>query len=154
MNVLVTGAFQLNSGEREQLEAAGHKVFVHGDERAPVDYPERYEAVVCNGLFLYNSIERFTSLRVIQLTSAGLDRVPLDDIRARGIALHNAAGVYSVPMAEFAVCGILQLYNRAAFLRRIRRSTNGRSIAACWRFPASACASSAAAMWDARLQSG
>lgn len=25
MNVLVTGAFQLNSGEREQLEAAGHK---------------------------------------------------------------------------------------------------------------------------------
>ena len=50
MNVLVTGAFQLNSGEREQLEAAGHKVFAHGDERAPVDYPERYEAVVCNGL--------------------------------------------------------------------------------------------------------
>lgn len=154
MNVLVTGAFQLNSGEREQLEAAGHKVFVHGDERAPVNYPERYEAVVCNGLFLYNSIERFTSLRVIQLTSAGLDRVPLDDIRARGIALHNAAGVYSVPMAEFAVCGILQLYKQSRFLRRIRLSTNGRSIAACWSFPVSGCASSAAAMWDARLQSG
>ena len=115
MNILVTAAFQLNSGEREQLEAAGHKVFVHGDERAPVDCPERYEAVVCNGLFLYNSIERFTSLRLIQLTSAGLDRVPLDDIRARGIALHNAAGVYSVPMAEFAVCGILQLYKQNRF---------------------------------------
>lgn len=70
---------------------------------------------MCNGLFLYNSIERFTSLRVIQLTSAGLDRVPLDDIRARGIALHNAAGVYSVPMAEFAVCGILQLYKQSRF---------------------------------------
>lgn len=115
MNVLVTGAFQLNSGEREQLEAAGHKVFVHGDERAPVDCPERYEAVVCNGLFLYNPIENFTNLRLIQLTSAGLDRVPLDDIRARGIALHNAAGVYSVPMAEFAVCGILQLYKQSRF---------------------------------------
>ena len=115
MNVLVTGAFQLNSGEREQLEAAGHKVFVHGDERAPVDCPERYEAVVCNGLFLYNSIERFTSLRVIQLTSAGLDRVPLDYIRAHGIELHNAAGVYSIPMAEFAVCGILQLYKQSRF---------------------------------------
>ena len=115
MNILVTGAFQLNSGEREQLEAAGHKVFVHGDERALVDCPERYEAVVCNGLFLNNSIERFTSLRVIQLTSAGLDRVPLDDIRTRGIVLHNAAGVYSVPMAEFAVCGILQLYKQSHF---------------------------------------
>lgn len=115
MNVLVTGAFQLNSEELAALEAAGHKVFIHPDERAPVEQPERYEAVVCNGLFLYNSIERFTSLRVIQLTSAGLDRVPLDYIRAHDIELHNAAGVYSVPMAEFAVCGILQLYKQSRF---------------------------------------
>ena len=115
MNVLVTGAFQLNSEELAMLEAAGHKVFTHPDERAPVEQPERYEAVVCNGLFLYNPIERFTNLRLIQLTSAGLDRVPLDYVRAHGIELHNAAGVYSVPMAEFAVCGILQLYKQSRF---------------------------------------
>lgn len=115
MNVLVTGAFQLNSEELAALEAAGHRVFVHPDERTPVEQPERYEAVVCNGLFLYNPIERFTNLRLIQLTSAGLDRVPLDYIRNHGIELHNAAGVYSVPMAEFAVCGILQLYKQSCF---------------------------------------
>ena len=115
MNVLVTGAFQLNSKELAELEAVGHKVFVHPDERIPVEQPERYEAVVCNGLFLYNSIERFTSLRLIQLTSAGLDRVPLDYIRNHGIELHNAAGVYSVPMAEFAIGGILQLYKQSRF---------------------------------------
>ena len=115
MNVLVTGAFQLNSGELAALEAAGHKVFTHSDERTPVEQPEHYEAVVCNGLFLHNPIERFTNLRLIQLTSAGLDRVPLDYIRNHGIELHNAAGVYSVPMAEFAVCGILQLYKQSRF---------------------------------------
>lgn len=115
MNVLVTGAFQLNSKELAELEAVGHKVFVHPDERIPVEQPERYEAVVCNGLFLYTPIERFTSLRLIQLTSAGFDRVPLDYIRTHGIELHNAAGVYSVPMAEFAVCGILQLYKQSRF---------------------------------------
>ena len=115
MNVLVTSAFQLNSEELAALEAAGHRVFVHPDERAPVERPERYEAVVCNGLFLYNPIEHFTNLRLIQLTSAGLDRVPLDYIRAHGIELYNAAGVYSVPMAEFAVCGILQLYKQIRF---------------------------------------
>ena len=115
MNVLVTGAFQLNSEELAALEAAGHRVFVHPDERTPVEQPERYEAVVCNGLFLYNPIERFTNLRLIQLTSAGLDRVPLDYIRAHGIELHNATGVYSVPMAEFAVCGILQMYKQSRF---------------------------------------
>ena len=115
MNVLVTGAFQLNSEELAMLEAAGHRVFVHPSERAPVEHPERYEAVVCNGLFLYNPIECFTNLRLIQLTSAGLDRVPLDYIRAHGIELHNAAGVYSVPMAEFAIGGILQLYKQSRF---------------------------------------
>lgn len=115
MNVLVTGAFQLNSKELAELEAAGHRVFVHPDERIPVEQPERYEAVVCNGLFLYNPIERFTNLRLIQLTSAGLDRVPLDYVRAHGIELHNAAGVYSVPMAEFAIGGILQLYKQSRF---------------------------------------
>ena len=115
MNILVTGAFQLNSKELAELEAVGHRVFVHPDERIPVEQPERYEAVVCNGLFLYNSIERFTSLRLIQLTSAGLDRVPLDYIRNHGIELHNAAGVYSVPMAEFAIGGILQLYKQSRF---------------------------------------
>ncbi|CCX46286.1 putative uncharacterized protein [Firmicutes bacterium CAG:103] len=115
MNVLVTGAFQLNSEELAALESAGHRVFVHPDERIPVEQPERYEAVVCNGLFLYNPIERFTNLRLIQLTSAGLDRVPLDYIHAHGIELHNAAGVYSVPMAEFAIGGILQLYKQSRF---------------------------------------
>ena len=115
MNVLVTGAFQLNSDELTALEAAGHKVFVHPDERTPVEQPERYDAVVCNGLFLYNPIEQFTSLRLIQLTSAGLDRVPLDYIRTHNIELHNAAGVYSIPMAEFAIGGILQLYKHSRF---------------------------------------
>lgn len=115
MNVLVTGAFQLNSKELAELKAAGHQICVQPDERAPVEHPERYEAVVCNGLFLYSPIENFTNLHLIQLTSAGLDRVPLDYIRAHGIELHNAAGVYSVPMAEFAVCGILQLYKQSRF---------------------------------------
>ena len=115
MNVLVTCAFQLNNEELAALETAGHKVFTHIDERAPVEQPERYETVVCNGLFLHNPIERFTNLRLIQLTSAGFDRVPLDYIRAHGIELHNAVGVYSVPMAEFTVCGILQLYKQSRF---------------------------------------
>lgn len=115
MNVLVTGAFQLNEEELAELTAAGHKVFFHPDERAEVAKPEQYEAVVCNGLFLYNPIERFTALRLIQLTSAGLDRVPLDYIREHDIKLHNASGVYGIPMAEFAVCGILQHCKQSRF---------------------------------------
>ena len=110
MKLLVTGAFQMNDAERAELEAAGYEVFFQQQERERTISPEQYEAVICNALFQFNPIERFSSLRLIQLTSAGLDRVPLKFIREHGIALHNAAGVYSVPMAEFAIGGILQLY--------------------------------------------
>ncbi len=110
MKILITGAFPLSEEERKELEDLGHEVFFQKDEREKTEHPEDFGAVVCNALFLYNPIESFSSLKKIQLTSAGLDRVPLDYIRARGIELHNAAGVYSIPMAEFAIGGILQLY--------------------------------------------
>lgn len=125
MKTLITGALQLNPEQLHTLEEQGLEIILHPDERAEVLHPEIYEAVVCNGLFLYNPIEAFTALRCIQLTSAGYDRVPLKYIREHGIELHNAAGVYSVPMAEFAICGVLQLYKKSAFFR-----TN--QSAHCW----------------------
>ena len=70
------------------------------------------DAVICNGLFLRHNIDEFTSLKFIQLTGAGYDRVPIDKINARNIKLFNARGVYSVPMAEFALCGVLSLYKK------------------------------------------
>ena len=110
MKILITGAFPLSEEERKELENLGHEIVFQKDEREKTEHPEDFEAVVCNALFLYNQVESFTTLRKIQLTSAGLDRVPLEYIREHGIELSNAAGVYSIPMAEFAIGGILQLY--------------------------------------------
>ena len=73
------------------------------------------EGVICNGLFLRHSIEQFTSLRYIQLTNAGFDRVPMDYVKSHGISIFNARGVYSIPMAEFVVSGVLELYKKKRF---------------------------------------
>ena len=75
------------------------------------------DATVCNGLFLSHNIEDFTNLKFIQLTSAGFDRVPVDYIKAKGIALHNARGVYSVPMAEWALYRVLEHYKQGWFFK-------------------------------------
>ena len=115
MKTIITGAFQASEEDFDRLCRLGLEITYHKDERQPVDHPEQYEAAICNGLFLYTPIEEFTNLKYIQLTSAGMDRVPLDYIRAHGIIIHNARGVYSVPMAEFAVCGVLQLYKQSRF---------------------------------------
>ena len=119
MNLLITGAWQQASEYIEQIEAMGHKVsFLQYEKDSPdCDY-EWVECIICNGLFLYHSIEKFTNLKYIQLTSAGTDRIPLDYIKEKGIQVHAAKGVYSIPMAEYVLGGVLQLYKQAKFFQQ------------------------------------
>ena len=118
MNLLVTGAWSDGKNCITELEAMGHTVVFmqYEKDELPCSY-EWVEGVVCNGLFLSHPIGKFTNLRYIQLTSAGFDRVNMDYVKAHGIEIHNARGVYSIPMAEFALSGVLQLYKQAAFFR-------------------------------------
>lgn len=122
MNLLITGAW--NDGKKcmDEIKAMGHQVvFMQYEKDAlPCAY-DWVEGVVCNGLFLSHPIENFSNLRYIQLTSAGFDRVDMSYVTAHGIEIHNARGVYSIPMAEFALCGVLQLYKQAAFFRENQR---------------------------------
>lgn len=116
MNLLITGAWSSASEYIDTIEKQGHKVcfLQYEKEKLPCAY-EWAEGVICNGLFLSHPIEKFVNLQYIQLTSAGFDRVPMEYIKAHDIEIHNARGVYSIPMAEFAVAGVLQLYKKAAF---------------------------------------
>lgn len=111
MKLLMTGAFNCTVEQKVNIENLGCEILFHKMENEPLN-AEMFEAegIICNGLFLHNDIESFPNLRFIQLTSAGLDRVPVEKINEKGIVLKNARGVYSVPMAEFAVSGVLALY--------------------------------------------
>lgn len=116
MRLLITGAW--NGAEKyiPQLERAGYTIVFMQQEKDALDCdPCEIQGVVCNGLFLYHDIKRFTSLKFIQLTSAGLDRVPVDYIQEKNIALFNARGVYSVPMAEHAVLSALEIFRNSRF---------------------------------------
>lgn len=111
MRLLLTGAFAFSEAQLQALRALGAELVFQKDERgAPETDFAAVDAVVCNGLFLYHEITEFKNLKFVQLTSAGLDRVPIDYIQEKGIKLYNARGVYSVPMAEWALCGVLSLY--------------------------------------------
>ena len=122
MNLLVTGAFQITPSQIEELESLGHTVVIHKNEsdELTIDHSE-IEGVICNALFLYHDIKKFGNLRYIQLTSAGLDRVPLEYIREKGIKLNSARGVYSIPMAEFALTAVLDVYKNVEHFRVAQR---------------------------------
>ncbi|RHE74632.1 hydroxyacid dehydrogenase [Mediterraneibacter gnavus] len=119
MKLLITGAITWNEKQKKELQKLGHELIYIQDERIPLEEqginPKEIEGIICNGLFLYNEISDFKSLQYIQLTSAGFDRVPMNYIKEHSIEIHNARGVYSIPMAEFAVGGVLQLYKQSKF---------------------------------------
>ncbi len=62
----------------------------------------------------------FPSLKLYQLTSAGFDGVPCEKYAEKGIAVANAGTVYSVPIAETVVFGMLLM------AKRLRKNANNR----------------------------
>ena len=122
MNLLVTGAWQQAADYIEQLRKEHEVVFMQWENKdLPCEY-EWVEGIIGNGIFLSHQIDKFKNLRYIQLTSAGYDRVPLDYIKEHHIEIHNARGVYSIPMAEFVITGVLQLYKQMRFFQENQKA--------------------------------
>lgn len=126
MNLLITPALPLTEQQKAAL-SLHHTLFFLSDERLPLcEQPVSFSAedidgIVCNLFFQHNDLSSLPNLKFIQLTSAGLDRVPLAEIREKGIALYNAGATYAVPMAEWAVAKILEIAKNAAFFRDNQR---------------------------------
>ena len=125
MNLLLTGCFKYSEGQMQALHSLGYRIYFMQQEAdsLPLD-ANKVDAIVCNGLFLHHNIDDFSNLKLLQLTSAGFDRVPVDKIRVQGIKLYNAKGVYSKPMAEWAIFRVLEHYKQGWFFRN--EQNNGR----------------------------
>lgn len=120
--ILLTGAFNYTNEQIKVIENIGCKViFMQNESDNLPSEAHESEMIVCNGLFLHHSIENFERLKFLQLTSAGFDRVPIDDIKHRGIIIYNARGVYSIPMAEWAVFKVLEHYKQGLFFSEKQR---------------------------------
>lgn len=120
MHLLVTPALPLSAQQKEILSRDNALYFIQ-DERIPLaqqqlDFdPQIIEGIICNFFFVYNDISVLPNLKMIQLTSVGLDRVPLAEMKDRGIAIFNAGAAYAVPMAEWAVAKILEVFKTSRF---------------------------------------
>ena len=119
MNLLLTGCFMYTDEQFEAIKSLGYQVFYMESElydELPLP-AELVDATVCNYLFTAKEYREFTNLKLIQLVSAGLDRVPVEEIKARGCKLYNARGVYGTPMAEWALFRVLEKYKQGWFFK-------------------------------------
>ncbi len=115
MKLLLTGAFSYTDEQLTMLQNAGFEITFVQNELEPLSIDcSAFDAVVCNNLFKSNPPELFENLKVVQLTSAGFDRVPVGYFATKGISLFNAKGVYSIPMAEWVLLKTLEIYKKSA----------------------------------------
>lgn len=113
MKLLLTGAFSYSDEQLKLISDIGNEIIFIQDEKSPLpDFVFDIDGIICNSFFLYHDIKLFKNLKYIQLTSTGLDRVPLKYIIEKDILLFNAHDVYSIPMAEWAVLKILEIYKK------------------------------------------
>lgn len=114
MRLLLTGAFNYTEEQLNKLKILSNEIVFVQDERVPLQLDvQNIDAIVCNGLFLYNDITKFKNLKFIQLTSAGFERVPIGYIEEHEIQLFNAKGIYSIPIAEWVLLKILEIYKNS-----------------------------------------
>lgn len=116
LNLLITNAFQLSKSDVIRIRNLGYVVTIieHENKMLELDF-SIYDGVICNSLFLYNKIENFSNLKFIQVTSAGLDRLPLNYIRDKEIILFSAGNTYAIPMSEWIIAKILEIYKKSRY---------------------------------------
>ncbi len=77
--------------------------------------------IVCNAFFQFNDISNFDNLEFIQITSVGYDRIPVEYIKERNIKIFNAENVYSIPISEWVLLKILEIYKKSKLFYESQR---------------------------------
>ena len=131
-HVLLTDACRFSQQQTDSIGRLGFKIFICSDNAQRIQ--EAFlcsQAVVCNRLLLAQDIDNFPDLQFIQLTCSGLDHVPVEKIRHRGIVLCNDRGVYSITIAEWVLLKILELYKNSRYFHEAQRSASGSKTESC-----------------------
>lgn len=117
MKIWVTG-MHLSLDQREQLEKLGHEITMLQRESDIIERDvSEVEALVCQNVFTYRTLNEFPRLQVVQAVSAGLDRLPIEQLKERDIRVYNAGDTYAVPMAEWVVWQLLDFMKYGAAFR-------------------------------------
>ncbi|MFQ3546261.1 D-2-hydroxyacid dehydrogenase [Halobacillus rhizosphaerae] len=100
----------------EQKYSQTEFIFCHGIEEAET-YLSEADVFVTYGEDLNKErIQKAEHLKWIMVLSAGMDRMPFEEIEERGITVTNVRGIHARPMAEYAISMLLQVSRQAKTL--------------------------------------
>lgn len=107
MDIVFT--FSLKEHQQQQMKEAFPDVTFHFD-RSPEPHLAEADVLVTYGEDLTaDHIRRAQKLKWIMVASAGIEKMPHEEIAERGIIVSNVRGLHKIPMAESVLAHILAL---------------------------------------------
>lgn len=108
--------FTYDYGEKkmQSIKNLGYEIIFRKEKNLKYDEELRdVEVLICYNPFSTLDIGKMKNLKWIQLSSIGIDQVPMEKVKNQGIILTNNKGGYSIPMGEFIVMKILELFKNS-----------------------------------------
>ncbi|SDK07952.1 phosphoglycerate dehydrogenase [Natronincola ferrireducens] len=105
--------FTYNYGEEKMnaIEKLGYEIMVINEKDiAYTEDMKDVEVLICYDPFFTLDIGRMENLKWIQLSSTGIDQVPKEIVKENNITLTNNRGGYSIPIGEWIVLKILEIF--------------------------------------------
>lgn len=108
MKTLIT--YNYGQEKMERIGNLGYEIIhIHESEITNCEEIKDIEVLVCYNPFDNLDISKLENLKLIILSSIGIDQVPIDYIRKKEIFLTNNKGGYSIPISEWVILKILEI---------------------------------------------
>ncbi|MPM40806.1 Glyoxylate/hydroxypyruvate reductase A [bioreactor metagenome] len=109
IKLLLTDAHLLTKGQLEEIRTMGYDMDMVSDKaQLSPGQAQKYEAVMAFGIFRHTPLSYFTNLKMVHSVATGVEAMPVEELAKRGIPLYKGKDLYSIPMAEWVVCKVLE----------------------------------------------
>lgn len=123
LKVLFT--YDYGNEKMNRIKALGYEVIYTYEKEVKVDEKNiDAEVLVCYDPFSTLDIKKMRNLKWIQLSSIGVDQVPIDYVKKEKIMITNNKGGYSIPIGEWIVMKILEMMKNSK--KFYEKQKNGR----------------------------
>ena len=112
----IKALFTYNYGgeKMKDIEAFGYDIKVVKEQDLIYSEDlEDVEVLICYDPFKTLDIEKMKKLKWIQLSSIGIDQLPVEYVKNTSIIITNNKGGYSIPMGEWIVLKTLELFKNS-----------------------------------------
>ena len=115
MKVLIT--VKISDEQLEKIKSLGYEIIrISASKIKNCEEVDDADILVTYNPFKRLDISKMKNLKYIMLTSVGFDQLPKEKVIKQNIQVTNNRGGYSIPMSEWIVMCILEIYKKSKML--------------------------------------